>query len=88
MKDPVLVHDFYRSRFIPSGYAWIGWNEHTPFFKDARVRRAMTMLTDRPGIIQDIIYGLPHGDQLRLLLQEQGLRPEPQAAALRPRRRR
>jgi peptide/nickel transport system substrate-binding protein len=50
---------WYRSRFYASTYTWIGWNETRPYFADKRVRRALTMLTDRPGIIDKMLYGLP-----------------------------
>ena len=44
-----------------AGYSYIGWNQQrsgkpTPF-ADVRVRQAMTYLTDRPGIIEDIMLG-------------------------------
>jgi len=32
------------------GYFWIGWNQDRPFFKDRRVRLAMTHLVDREKI--------------------------------------
>lgn len=43
------------------GYFYIGWTQEmngkkTPF-ADKRVRQAMTMLTDRAGIVRDILYG-------------------------------
>jgi peptide/nickel transport system substrate-binding protein len=42
---------------IPSA-AWIFWNNERPFFKDKRVRQAMTMLIDRQKIIDIIRQGL------------------------------
>lgn len=48
-----------RSRFYAAKYTWIGWNTKRPFFGDTRVRRAMTMLVDRPGIIDKLMHGLP-----------------------------
>jgi peptide/nickel transport system substrate-binding protein len=59
MDSPVLRKDWNRSRFAPNQYGWIGWNEERPMFKDKRVRRALTLLTDRPGIIEKLMYGLP-----------------------------
>jgi len=49
---------FYRSRYADANYGWIGWNAKRPFFKDKRVRRAMTLLVDRPGMIDKLMYGL------------------------------
>jgi peptide/nickel transport system substrate-binding protein len=60
MDSPVLRSEWNRSRFVPNQYAWIGWNEQRPMFADKRARRALTMLVDRPGIIDKLMYGLPH----------------------------
>lgn len=38
-----------------SGYFWIGWNQDGPFFKDKRVRLAMTHIIDREKIIKYIL---------------------------------
>lgn len=54
---------FYRSRFLDANYQWIGWNAQRPFFKDKRVRRAMTLLVDRPGMIEKLMYGLYQGTE-------------------------
>ncbi len=43
--------------FLPS-YNYIGWNMRRVYFKDRRVRRALTMLVDRQGILKDILYNL------------------------------
>jgi len=37
------------------GYFWIGWNQDRPFFKDRRVRRAMTHLIDRELICATLL---------------------------------
>lgn len=43
------------------GYRYIGWNElyngKPTIFADKRVRRAMTMLLNRPQMVQEIMYG-------------------------------
>ncbi len=59
MDSPKLRQNFYRSKYYDANYAWIGWNQLRPFFKDRRVRLALTMLIDRPGIIGKLAYGLP-----------------------------
>lgn len=58
------VNQEFRDRFnilqyYVWGYGWIGWNEDgsNPFFDDMRVRRAMTMLTDRQRIIDKLNLG-------------------------------
>jgi peptide/nickel transport system substrate-binding protein len=38
-------------------YNYIALNDHSPFFSDARVRRAMTMLLDRAKIVRAIYRG-------------------------------
>jgi peptide/nickel transport system substrate-binding protein len=37
------------------GYFWIGWNQDRPFFKDRRVRLAMTHLIDREKICKYLL---------------------------------
>ena len=47
------------SFWVPQeGYAFIGWNEDTPFFRDAKVRLAMTLLVDREEINKHLLKGL------------------------------
>ena len=59
MDSAKLRAAYHRSKFYDASYTWIGWNEERPFFKDKRVRRALTMLTDRPGVAEKIMFGLP-----------------------------
>ncbi|MBN1787964.1 MAG: peptide-binding protein [Sedimentisphaerales bacterium] len=40
------------------GYNYIGWNQDKPFFKDRRVRLAMTCLIDRESINKNLLKGL------------------------------
>lgn len=53
-----LREKFNRSIFYDANYAWIGWNVRRPQLKDSRVRRALTMLIDRPGIIASLLQNL------------------------------
>ncbi|MCY3664033.1 MAG: peptide-binding protein [Gemmatimonadetes bacterium] len=55
--------DDFNSRFLKgvsysSGYLYIGWNNNHPIFGDKRVRQAMTYLTDREGMVENIMFGL------------------------------
>jgi len=55
--------DEFISRFLKvveyrGAYDYIGWNNKHPIFKDKRVRRSMTMLTDRGGMIRNLLFGL------------------------------
>jgi peptide/nickel transport system substrate-binding protein len=40
-----------------SGFGYMGWNEDTPFFKDRRVRLAMTSIIDRWSVCRDLLKG-------------------------------
>lgn len=59
MDDPTLRKKYHRSKYYDSNYAWIGWNQQRPYFSDTRVRKALTMLVDRAGVIDKLRYGLP-----------------------------
>jgi peptide/nickel transport system substrate-binding protein len=58
LKQSRLREKFNRNLFYEANYRWIGWNQRRPQFQDPRVRRALTMLTDRPGIIDSLLHGL------------------------------
>lgn len=55
---PFLVENFNRSKFYDANYSWIGWNTDRPFFKDKRVRLAMTYLLDTEGMRQRFLLGI------------------------------
>jgi len=40
-----------RIDYVAKSYYYLGWNQHKPFFKNVKVRRAMTMAIDRNRII-------------------------------------
>lgn len=53
--------DAARPLSYPSlGFTFLMFNQERPFFSDARVRRAVTMATDRPAIIEGLLQG--YGD--------------------------
>ncbi len=54
---PEFVKKFYcLSYWTPgSGYFWAGWNQSRPFFKDRRVRLAMTHIIDREMICSHLL---------------------------------
>lgn len=46
-------------RHYPSReFTYIGWNNASPIFQDARVRRALAMAIDRPELIRALLHGL------------------------------
>lgn len=49
---------FDKYHFYTPAYNYIGWNARKPQFADKRVRRALTMLLDRPTILEKIFFGL------------------------------
>jgi peptide/nickel transport system substrate-binding protein len=55
---PAFDQQFVKATFALPIYYYIAWNEERPFFKDKRVRQAMTMLIDRDQIIQTLLFGL------------------------------
>ena len=74
--DPTLKQTHHWALTSPlEAWYYLGWNEKdgrdgkpTPF-ADARVRRALTMLTDRDAILKNIIHGYGT-DHLRSFLAE------------------
>ncbi|MDH5527558.1 MAG: peptide-binding protein [Nitrospirota bacterium] len=50
--------NFAKIRYYSPGYTYLGWNNDHPIFGDPRVRRAMTMLTDRAGMVKSILHDL------------------------------
>ncbi|MSR81596.1 MAG: hypothetical protein EXS58_01535 [Candidatus Latescibacteria bacterium] len=55
--------DDFNQRFLKgieysSGYAYIGWNNRHPIFRDQLVRQAMTCLTNREEMIRSLLFGL------------------------------
>ncbi len=55
--------DDFNKRFLKGveysgGYTYIGWNNTHPIFADRRVRQAMTHLTDRQSMVENLLFGL------------------------------
>src|SRR5206468_4352182 len=50
--------EFAKTTYSIPTYYYIGWNEERPFFKDKRVRQALTMLVNRQQIIDTVRFGL------------------------------
>jgi peptide/nickel transport system substrate-binding protein len=55
---PTFDQQFSKVKYSIPTSAWIFWNNDRPFFKDKRVRQAMTMLIDRQKIIDTIRFGM------------------------------
>ena len=50
--------NFKKYSYPKAVYSYLGWNMRKPFFKDVKVRKAMTHLVDRLEIGRTIKYGL------------------------------
>jgi peptide/nickel transport system substrate-binding protein len=71
--------------FIPSLYE-IFWNNERPFFKDKRVRQAMTMLVDRQKIVDSIRLGLGQVAASPIAPQARDFNPDIKALPYDPKR--
>lgn len=52
-----FTHRFQKLRFYLPNFVYVGWNHARPFFRDAAVRRALTMMIDRQGIVDKQLFG-------------------------------
>ncbi|MCU0847939.1 MAG: peptide-binding protein [Spirochaetes bacterium] len=53
-----FIKNFYKLEYYIPNYSWIGWNSRTEYFKDKRVRKAMTHLINRDAIREKLLFGL------------------------------
>jgi peptide/nickel transport system substrate-binding protein len=49
--------EFKKLEYYYPYFAYIGWNNNHPIFRDKRVRQAMTYFTDRKQIVKTILFG-------------------------------
>jgi peptide/nickel transport system substrate-binding protein len=56
-RDPDFARCCRLVEFYDLGYNYIALNNKAPFFADARVRRALTMLLDRASIVRNLFKG-------------------------------
>ena len=50
--------EFQKFTYFSPGFTYVGWNNAHPIFRDKRVRRAMTYLTNRDQMVKTILSGL------------------------------
>jgi peptide/nickel transport system substrate-binding protein len=53
-----FVEKFARARFLTPLYTYVGWNLERPYFKDYRVRQALSHLIPKKKILDEIHRGL------------------------------
>ena len=56
--DAAFDQHFVKTVYATPGYNYIGWNTQRVFFKDRRVRQALTMLVNRQQILDTVRFGL------------------------------
>lgn len=54
---PLWEKEFHKYRYLASVYIFLGFNLEHPFFRDARVRRAISMAINRDELIQGVLLG-------------------------------
>jgi len=63
-------------RFTDRGYAYIGWNHRNPLFQDVRVRKALTLATDRQTILDAFRDGFGEVSAVPMFLGHPDLSPD------------
>ncbi len=56
--SPDFLERFQKVTYVVPAYSYIGWNNSRPYFRDKRVRQAMTMLIDRDSFNKYVNYNL------------------------------
>jgi peptide/nickel transport system substrate-binding protein len=49
--------NYQKLLYFSPGFTYIGWNNAHPIFRDNRVRKAMTYLTNRKQMVETILFG-------------------------------
>ncbi len=49
--------EYHKYRYLASVYVYLGFNLKHPFFKDARVRRAVSQAIDREAVVKGVLLG-------------------------------
>ncbi len=57
-QTPKFDSTFVKHQYFTPSYRYIGWNLRKPFFKDKKVRQALSRLVNRPAIVDKLEYGL------------------------------
>lgn len=55
---PDFLERYQKVSYVTPAYSYVGWNNDKPYFRDKRVRQAMTMLIDRKAYNKYVSYGM------------------------------
>jgi peptide/nickel transport system substrate-binding protein len=59
LSDTAFLKKKYRKFRVPSfGYAYLGYNEENPLFRDKHVRRAIGLAIDKEQLVETVLLGL------------------------------
>jgi peptide/nickel transport system substrate-binding protein len=56
--DPFFEKNFKKYKYLPFAYTYLGFNLRHPFFRDKRVRQAISYAINREEIVKVILFGL------------------------------
>ncbi|WP_456431548.1 peptide-binding protein [Thermosulfuriphilus sp.] len=56
--DPIFIRRFRKYKYLSFSYTYLGYNLRHPFFKDKRVRQAISYAIDKQEIIDGVLLGL------------------------------
>lgn len=56
-EGPFWQKEYHKYRYLASVYIFLGFNLEHPFFKDVRVRRAISMAIDRDALVSGVLLG-------------------------------
>lgn len=56
--DPAFRRQFRKYKYLPFAYTYLGYNLRHPFFKDKRVRQALSYAINKEEIVKVVLFGL------------------------------
>lgn len=56
--DPAFLREFRKYKYLPFAYTYLGYNLRHPFFKDKRVRQALSYAINKEEIVKVVLFGL------------------------------
>ncbi|RLB03315.1 MAG: peptide-binding protein [Deltaproteobacteria bacterium] len=56
--SPDFQREFRKYKYLPFAYTYLGYNLRHPFFRDKRVRQALSYAIDKEEIVKVVLFGL------------------------------